>query len=78
MGKATEVTEQHWQYQANAVRKRKVLFTIFIGLKMMEDKRTTLIAFDLIAAWQMLDDMIRSHCVFEVNEDETDSLKKTA
>ena len=33
MGKATELTEQHWQYQANTVRKRKVLSTIFIGLK---------------------------------------------
>ncbi|MCH7696970.1 MAG: IS4 family transposase, partial [Proteobacteria bacterium] len=44
MGKATELTEQHWQYQANTVRTRKVLSTIFIGLKMIDDKRTTLTA----------------------------------
>ncbi len=78
MGKATEVTEQHWQYQANTVRKRKVLSTIFIGLKMIDDKRTTLTAFDLIASWQILNDIIQLNCVFEVNEEKTDSLKKEA
>ena len=50
MGKATELTEQHWQYQANTVRTRKVLSTIFIGLKMIDDRRTVLTARDLVAA----------------------------
>jgi len=61
MGKATELTEQHWQYQANTVRSRKVLSTIFIGLKMIDDRRTTLTADDLIAAWKVLHDIIHSH-----------------
>jgi len=61
MGKATELTGQHWQYQANTVKKRKVLSTIFIGLKMMDDRRTTLTTRDLIAAWNALHDIIQSH-----------------
>ena len=78
MGKATELTEQHWQYQANTVRTRKVLSTIFIGLKMIDDKRTTLTAYDLIAAWQILHDIIQSHCVFESVDAATNNLKKAA
>jgi len=64
MGKATELTGQHWQYQANTTRKRKVLSTIFIGLKMIDDRRTALTAHDLIAAWKALHDIIQSNSVF--------------
>jgi len=78
MGKATELTEQHWQYQANTVRTRKVLSSIFIGLKMRDDKRTTLTAYDLIAAGQILHDIIQSHCVFESIDAATNNLKKAA
>ncbi len=68
MGKATELTGQHWQYQANTIRTRKVLSTIFIGLKMIEDKRTTLTANDLNTAWHVLDEIIQSHCLFEAKD----------
>ena len=78
MGKATALTEPHWQYQANTVRTRKVLSTIFIGLKIRDDKRTTLTTRDLSAAGNTRHDIIQSHGVFEVNEEETDRLKKTA
>jgi len=69
MGKATELTAQHWQYQANTVRTRKVLSSIFIGLKMIDDRRTTLTARDIIKAWNVLHDIIQSHCLFELNDD---------
>ncbi len=78
MGKATELTEQHWQYQANTVRTRKVLSTIFIGLKMIDDKRTILTARDLIAAWKVLHDIIQSHCLFELSDDLTGNMKMVA
>ena len=65
MGKATELTGQHWQYQANTIRHRKVLSTIFIGLKVIDDLRVSLKASDLVAAWQDLDRIIQSHCEFE-------------
>ena len=68
LGKATELTGQHWQYQANTVRTRNVLSTIFIGLTVIDDRRTTLMAYDLIAAWKKLHDIIQSHCVFEERE----------
>ncbi len=78
MGKATELTEQHWQYQANTVKTRKVLSTIFIGLKMIDDKRTALTARDLIAAWQVLHDIIQSHCLFESIDEAANNIKKAA
>ena len=42
MGKATELTGQHRHYQANTVKDRVVLSTIFIGLKVIDDPRLTL------------------------------------
>ena len=77
MGKATELTGQHWQYQANTVKKRKVLSTIFIGLKMIDDRRTTLTARDVITAWKMLHDIIQSHCLFELMDETMNNIKKT-
>lgn len=68
LGKATELTGQHWQYQANTVRDRKVLSTLFIGLKVIDDPRVMLTAHDLISAWQQLHDIIQSHCLFDDNE----------
>lgn len=78
MGKAAELTDQHWQYQANTVRTRKVLSTIFIGLKMIDDKRTTLTAHDIIATWKTLHDIIQSHCLFELNDEMMNNMKKAA
>ncbi len=45
---------------------------------MIDDKRTTLTAYDLIAAWQILHDIIQSHCVFESIDAATNNLKKAA
>lgn len=78
MGKATELTEQHWQYQANTVKKRKVLSTIFIGLRVIDDRRTTLTARDIIMAWKMLHDIIQSHCHFESVDVAINNEKKAA
>lgn len=78
MGKAAELTEQHWQYQANTVRTRKVLSTIFIGLKSIADRRITLTVYDLIAAWKALHDIIQSNSFFEWRDEPENNLKKAA
>jgi DDE family transposase len=63
IGKATELTGQHRHYQANTVRDRVVLSTIFVGLKVIDDPRVTLRLADLFAATKSLDEIIRSHCL---------------
>lgn len=65
MGKATELSGQHRQYQANTVRHRVVLSTIFIGLKVIDDHRITLHLTDILAAMMSLDEIIRGHCLAE-------------
>jgi hypothetical protein len=65
MGKATELTGQHRHYQANTVRDRIVLSTIFIGLKVIDDPRLTLRLADLLAAINCLDELIQNHCLSE-------------
>jgi hypothetical protein len=67
MGKATELTGQHRHYQANTVRDRVVLSTIFIGLKVIDDPRLTLRLANLLAALRWLDQLIRNHCLSELN-----------
>ena len=62
MGKATELTHQHRHYQANTVKDRGVLSTIFLGLRAIHDVRTTLHAHDIAHAWQRLDAIIQSQC----------------
>jgi len=59
MGKATELTGQHRQYQANTVKDRLVLSTIFIGLRVIHDARITLTKDDIGQAWLKLDEIIR-------------------
>lgn len=59
MGKATELTGQHRQYQANTVRDRLVLSTIFIGLRVIHDARITLTKDNIGQAWLKLDEIIR-------------------
>jgi len=56
----------------------RVPLFIFIGLKMIDDKRTTLTARDLIAAWQVLHDIIQSHCLFDVIDEPQNNRKKAA
>ena len=65
MGRATELTGQHRHYQANTVRNRVVLSTIFLGLKVIDDPRVVLRLADLIAAIKSLDEIIQSHCLAE-------------
>jgi Transposase DDE domain len=65
LGKATELTQQHRQYQANTVRNRVVLSTIFLGLNVIDDARVTLRLAHLIAAIHSLHDIIQSHCLCE-------------
>jgi hypothetical protein len=60
MGKATELTDQHRQYQANTVKDRTVLSTIFIGLRVIDDERTTLTKDDIAQAWLKLDEIIQN------------------
>jgi len=65
MGRAIEITGQHRHYQANTVRDRVVLSTIFLGIKVIDDPRVTLRLRDLLAAISALDKIIRSHCLAE-------------
>ena len=62
MGRATEITGQHRHYQANTVRDRVVLSTIFLGLKVIDDPRVTLRLADFIAAIQSLHEVLQRHC----------------
>ena len=62
MGKATELIGQHRHYQANTVRDRVVLSTIFIGLKVIDDPRLTLGLTDLLAAVHSLHEILQRHC----------------
>ena len=62
IGKATEHTGQHRHYQANTVRDRVVLSTIFLGLKVIDDPRVTLRLADVIAAIHSLHEILQRHC----------------
>jgi hypothetical protein len=65
MGKATELSGQHRHYQANTVKDRVVLSTIFVGLKVIDDTRISLRLLDFLAAMESLDAIIQSHCLKE-------------
>lgn len=54
MGKALEFTGQHRDYQANTVRNRNVLSTIFLGLRVIDSNRTVLTIDDINAAVRFL------------------------
>lgn len=62
IGKATEHTGQHRHFQANTVRDRVVLSTIFLGLKVVDDPRVKLRLADVIAAINSLHEILRRHC----------------
>lgn len=53
-GKAVELTAQHRQYQANTVRNKAVLSTIFIGMRAFDDHRLRLGERDFAAAIRSL------------------------
>lgn len=42
LGKATQLTGQHWQYQANTTKHRTVLSQVFLGLQVVNDLRIEL------------------------------------
>jgi len=62
IGKATQHTGQHRHYQANTVRDRVVLSTIFLGLKVIDDPRVSLRFADVIAAINSLHETLQKHC----------------
>lgn len=62
LGKATELTGQHRHYQANTVRDRVVLSTVFLGLKVIDDPRVALRLADVIAAINSLHEILQRHC----------------
>jgi hypothetical protein len=59
MGKAVELTKQHMAYQANTVRHRLVLSTIFLGLRVVHDRRVVLSASDMRDAFEYLRQQIQ-------------------
>lgn len=58
LGKAVELTQQHWHYQANTIRHRKVLSTFFVGLKVIDDPRVSLCLEDYERAFRCLSALI--------------------
>jgi hypothetical protein len=60
LGKAAELTEQHWHYQANTVRKRTVLSTIFIGFHVIGDSRVTVRKDHIHAAASALRELLQT------------------
>ena len=54
LGMAMVLMEKHYQFQANSIRKRKVLSVVFIGLQVIHNTKTRLSKDDIDAAWQQL------------------------
>lgn len=61
MGMAVMLLGQHYQYQANSVRHKKILSIIFIGLQVVHDTRIRLTKMDIDAAWQQLMTVQKHH-----------------
>jgi len=61
LGKATELTGQHRQYQANTIKHRTVLSTIFLGLQVSRDRRIALTDHDLRTAAKALRTIVKTH-----------------
>ena len=60
-GKAVELTAQHRQYQANTVKDKAVLSTIFIGMRAFDDHRIRLEKKDLIDAMRCLQQTVANY-----------------
>lgn len=60
-GKAVELTAQHRQYQANTVRDKAVLSTIFIGMRAFDDHRLRLGRKDIVAAKRSLTNAVSDY-----------------
>jgi len=61
MGMAVILLEQHYQFQANSVRNKKVLSVIFIGLQVVQDTRIRLSKADIESAWKQLMVLQKDH-----------------
>ena len=61
MGMAVILLEQHYQFQANSVRNKKVLSVIFIGLQVVHDARIRLSKADIESAWKQLLELQKDH-----------------
>ncbi len=55
LGAAAMARQQHYEFQANSVRNKRVLSVIFIGLQMIQNTRIQLTADDINVAWAKLD-----------------------
>ena len=60
LGKATELTDQHRQYQANSIKDRVVLSTIFLGLQVLNDARVLLTPEDMSLAGKTLHAIVKA------------------
>jgi len=61
LGKATELTGQHRQFQANTIKHRVVLSTIFLGLQVSHDRRIALTDHDLRTAARALRTIVKTY-----------------
>lgn len=61
LGMAAVRMNQHYQFQANSVRHKKVLSIIFIGLQMIHETRIRLSSHDISMAWRQLTELRQHH-----------------
>jgi len=61
LGCATMLRQQHYQFQANSVRHKRVLSIIFIGFQMTHDTRIHRSSDNIHAAWDVLDGLCYEH-----------------
>jgi hypothetical protein len=61
LGKATELTGQHRQFQANTIKHRTVLSTIFLGLQVSHDRRIALTDYDLRIAGRVMRTIVKTY-----------------
>jgi hypothetical protein len=63
LGKMTENQGRHRDYQANSIKNRRVLSTIFLGLTVMHDWRIAFTVNEVNIAWLNLDECIQQLCI---------------
>ena len=63
LGKMTENQGRHRDYQANSIKNRRILSTIFLGLTVMHDWRIAFTVNEIIIAWLDLDESIQQQCI---------------
>jgi hypothetical protein len=63
LGKMTENQGRHRDYQANSIKNRRILSTIFLGLTVINDRRMSFTADAIKCAWLHLDECIQQQCI---------------